>query len=116
MLGAFPKLKLQQTLDSAGADIVVHRDRLDLPQEPSCFRLENRNTIVRPSKPFYRFQRIKEVHYHELNLLRSVTAPNITTSVPFDSPQAGKHFVLQQVSRMRPRLALPSNLANDVRS
>jgi len=66
-----------KTLDCAGAHFVVRRNRFNPAQELFRFGLEDRDILVRTRKPLHRLQRNKEVHHHELDFVRFVSAKNI---------------------------------------
>ena len=83
--------------DRAGADFIMHCNRLDFAQKHLCFRFENRSTIIRAREPLNRLHRIKEVDHYEFDFLRSIITKNVPTPVTFETLETGKYVALQKI-------------------
>ena len=99
-------------LDRRRAHLVVRRKILNPAQEPLCLRLKDWNRILWPGKMLHRFERIKEIHHHELGFFCAILAQNISAAIPLESALAqAKPYSLGN-SRIRLHLLVLSIPAN----
>ncbi len=94
---ACPRGSSAASLDGAGSDFIMHRNRIDSAQECFRFWFENRSTVVRTCKPLHCLQRIKQVDHHEFDFSRSIISKNVAAPVAFDPLETGKHGKLQKI-------------------
>ena len=72
------------------------RRRLNPRQQQSCFRFEDRDSVVGSGKSPHRLDRVEQVDDHKLNPIPRIAAQNITATVASDFLQAGKNLGLQK--------------------